>query len=337
MKKNITIVLIILLSLTYVNMSAQNVGDRINDLQLPDKNGTYKSLAALKGKYVLLHFWASWCPNSRPQVSNYIHLYDKYKNADFSGSNGFEIYSIAVDDDKYQWEAAMESYGMVWPNSVNDFKRFDSKIVQAFGVSTVPMVFMIDPNGYILAKGELNLGQIDKLLAEKSNIGWPQGYNESPSVSSPAVSYYNTIEPASSSTSYYPAYSYPASYSEISTVSITPDVSWTSSGTTTTQSSSRGRSYYRPVSDTYSGSSNLTTSTLRGTGQYKITVGTFYSINLDDFERLRVYGDLETQRQSDGTIRLLLGPYRNLDDAERTLFQLRHQGLLDATIAKYVE
>ncbi|MBO9661200.1 MAG: TlpA family protein disulfide reductase, partial [Chitinophagaceae bacterium] len=74
-----------------------NISDPRLKIELPDVNGNKIALSSLKGKVVLLDFWASWCVPCRAANKHLVKLYAKYK------SKGFEIYSVSVDDEKSDW------------------------------------------------------------------------------------------------------------------------------------------------------------------------------------------------------------------------------------------
>jgi len=119
------------------------------DFALPDTSGKVNKLSDYKGKYVLLDFWASWCAPCRKETPNLINTYKQFKD------KKFEILAVSLDggknDDRNKWLAAIEEDKMTWPQ-VSDLAGFNSNVVQVYSISAIPMNFLIDPNGKIVAK-----------------------------------------------------------------------------------------------------------------------------------------------------------------------------------------
>ncbi len=140
-----------------------NVGQVAPDISLPGPDGTTHSLAGLKGKVVLLDFWASWCGPCRRENPRVVEVYKKYK------SKGFEIFSVSLDgvdprrgapadqiktqeeDGKRKWKEAIAKDGLLWDNHVSDLKHWASAPAAVYGVSSIPKTFLIDREGKIIA------------------------------------------------------------------------------------------------------------------------------------------------------------------------------------------
>lgn len=120
-------------------------GKMAPDIALPDINGQVRSLSSLKGKVVLLDFWASWCRPCRIENPNVVKLYDTYKN------KGFEIFSVSLDNNKNAWENAIKADNLTWKNHVSDLKGWSSEGGQLYGVSSIPYTVLIDRDGKIIA------------------------------------------------------------------------------------------------------------------------------------------------------------------------------------------
>ncbi len=104
------------------------------------------ALSSLKGKVVLIDFWASWCGPCRAENPNVVKAYNKYK------SKGFDIYSVSLDKDMEKWKLAIKTDGLIWKNHVCDFKFWQSPVVALYNFNAIPTSVLIDGEGKILAK-----------------------------------------------------------------------------------------------------------------------------------------------------------------------------------------
>ncbi len=117
------------------------------DIAMKTPEGNELRLSALKGKVVLIDFWASWCGPCRKENPNVVRLYNKYKN------KGFTIFSVSLDEDGEKWKQAIEADGLAWPNHVSDLKGWSSIVVQQYGIEGIPHTVLIDKNGNIIEVG----------------------------------------------------------------------------------------------------------------------------------------------------------------------------------------
>ncbi len=113
-------------------------------LAFADTSGTIKELKNLRGKVVLIDFWASWCGPCRRENPNVVRLYDKYNK------DGFEIYSVSLDNNAQKWKYAIEKDNLKWENHVSDLKGWKSEAGQAYGVSSIPFTVLIDKEGKVI-------------------------------------------------------------------------------------------------------------------------------------------------------------------------------------------
>ncbi|MFN3950879.1 MAG: TlpA family protein disulfide reductase [Thermaurantimonas sp.] len=130
-----------------------SVGDMAPELAFPNPENKILKLSDLKGKIVLIDFWASWCRPCRLENPNLVRLYRNYKDAKFGKANGFEIYSVSLDQNKGDWQKAIIDDGLMWPNHVSDLKFWKSEAARIYNVSSIPMTYLIDEKGVIIARG----------------------------------------------------------------------------------------------------------------------------------------------------------------------------------------
>ena len=122
------------------------VGQPAPDITLMAPDSTMKSLSSLKGKVVLLDFWASWCGPCRKENPNVVKIYGELHD------KGFDIFSVSLDKDRKAWLNAIQKDGLIWDNHVSDLKYWDSEGAAIYGVRAIPATYIIDRNGKIYAK-----------------------------------------------------------------------------------------------------------------------------------------------------------------------------------------
>lgn len=120
-------------------------GGTAPEISLQDPYGNIQNLSDLRGKYVLIDFWASWCRPCRAENPNVVRLYNKYK------SKGFDIFSVSLDNSVDRWKAAIEQDGLIWNNHVSDLLGWKTSVVNTYGFSGIPYTVLIDKEGKIIA------------------------------------------------------------------------------------------------------------------------------------------------------------------------------------------
>jgi thiol-disulfide isomerase/thioredoxin len=115
------------------------------DFTQPDDNGNDFKLSSLRGKYVLVDFWASWCVPCRAENPHLLKAYKQLKD------KNFEIVGISLDETKAAWLRAVKQDGMPWIQ-VSDVKGFKTEIAVKYGITAIPQNFLINPEGIIIAK-----------------------------------------------------------------------------------------------------------------------------------------------------------------------------------------
>lgn len=128
------------------SLKGTTIGYPAIDFSQADQNGKNISLSSLKGKVVLVDFWASWCGPCRAENPNVVLAYKKYHN------KGFEILGVSFDENKDKWLKAVEKDGLTWPQ-VSDLKGWQNAAGKIYGVTSIPFNLLLDKEGKILGKG----------------------------------------------------------------------------------------------------------------------------------------------------------------------------------------
>jgi len=135
------------------------IGSLAPDIELTDPSGKIRKLSSLKGKVVLIDFWASWCGPCRKENPNVVATYNKYKD------KGFEVFSVSLDKDRDAWLAAIAKDNLIWPNHVSDLKYWKSAGAATYGVTSIPFTVLVDKKGKIVAK-KLRGEELEKQVME---------------------------------------------------------------------------------------------------------------------------------------------------------------------------
>ena len=135
-----------------------NEGAMAPEINLATPAGPTLALSSLRGKYVLIDFWASWCGPCRRENPNVVKTYATYKD------KGFEIFGVSLDQNREAWLKAIEADKLVWKH-VSDLQYWNSAGAQAYQVNSIPQTFLVNPEGRIIAKG-LRGAALDNYLAK---------------------------------------------------------------------------------------------------------------------------------------------------------------------------
>lgn len=136
------------------------IGKPAPEISLDDTMGIVRTLSSLRGKYVLIDFWASWCGPCREESPNLVKAYERFHN------KGFEIFSVSLDTQRDKWIEAIQKDHLTWTH-VSDLKGWQSAAAGLYGVNAIPHSVLVDPQGIIIQnnlRGEALIEFLDTLF-----------------------------------------------------------------------------------------------------------------------------------------------------------------------------
>lgn len=143
------------------SIGALEIGGLAPEIELLNPQGEKVKLSSLRGKVVLVDFWASWCRPCRAENPNVVRMYNKYHD------QGFEVFSVSLDNSADRWKQAIIQDKLTWTH-VSDLKGWKSSAAALYEVSGIPKTFLLDKNGRIIGK-DLRGPALELKLAEIFN------------------------------------------------------------------------------------------------------------------------------------------------------------------------
>lgn len=113
-------------------------------------DGSSFRLSDLRGKYVILDFWGSWCGPCRLANEELVRIYQKYHSSKFKEADGLEIVSVGIEKSRESWMQAIKEDGLIWKYHISTVQNFESPIAMQYGVKQIPTSYLLNEKGVII-------------------------------------------------------------------------------------------------------------------------------------------------------------------------------------------
>jgi thiol-disulfide isomerase/thioredoxin len=146
-----------------------NLGNKAPEIIMKSPEGKDIALSSLKGKLVLIDFWASWCGPCRYENPTVVKAYETYRDQKFKGGKGFTVYSVSLDSNPEAWKNAITKDNLSWKYHVSDLQGWSNAAAAKYGISSIPGNYLINEKGIIINKnlrGEQLLMALEELVVK---------------------------------------------------------------------------------------------------------------------------------------------------------------------------
>ncbi len=159
---------VVLMAIFFYKKKRADVGALAPDFEAELIDQSDFQLSDLRGSYVLLDFWGSWCPPCRKDNPNLVSLHNAFHNKKYKDAENFHVVTIALERDLKRWKRAAEKDGFVWPHQIVQESRFvlSNPLAMKYQVSEIPAKFLINPEGQIIGTNQ-SKAEIQSYLQSK--------------------------------------------------------------------------------------------------------------------------------------------------------------------------